>query len=161
MTTTTRTFNGTIVPGIVSERKPNDPAHHAPHVDPAKPGDDRHQSEYEQGQYLKAHGAEKNRLMKQFCKLEGPSGNSAAYQRGWDLAFGTPEAKARALAEIEAEKACGDPNAELMLTAPRCSTWRCPNIAIGFATSVVGARIPLCGPCATYAEAHQTQEPRT
>lgn len=112
MTTTTRTFSGTIAPGIVSKRKPNDPAHHSPHVDPARPGDDRHQSEYEQGQYLKAHGAEKNRLMKQFCKLEGPSGNSDAFQRGWLAAFGTPEEKAKALAEIEAEKACGDPAAE-------------------------------------------------
>jgi hypothetical protein len=100
MTTRTRTIAGRIQ---------NDPAHHSPHVDPAHPGDDRHQSPYEQDQYLKAHAREKNQLMKQFCKLEGPSGNSAAYQRGWDLAFGTPEAKARAAAEIEAEKTCGDP----------------------------------------------------
>lgn len=50
--------------------------------------------------------------MKQFCRLEGASGNSPAYQRGWDAAFGTPEQKARALAEIEAEKACGFPAAE-------------------------------------------------
>ena len=45
--------------------------------------------------------------MKQFCKLEGPSGNSAAFQRGWDLAFGTPAQKARAMAEIEGERAAG------------------------------------------------------
>lgn len=94
MTTRTHVINGRIQ---------NDPAHHSPHIDPAKPGDDRHQSEYEQKQYLKAHAREKNALMKQFCKLEGPSGNSAAYQRGWLLAFGTPEEKAMARAEIEAE----------------------------------------------------------
>lgn len=92
---------------VINGRIQNDPVHHSPHIDPAKPGDDRHQSEYEQKQYLKAHAREKDGLMKQFCKLEGPSGNSAAFQRGWEAAFGTPEQKARALAEIAAEKAEG------------------------------------------------------
>lgn len=103
MTTTTRTIKG-----IVSTRTPNDPAKHSPHVDPTRPGDDRHQSEYDQKQYLKAHGREKDGLMKQFARLEGPSGNSAAFQRGWEAVFGAPAAKARALAEIEAELATMD-----------------------------------------------------
>lgn len=95
MTTTTRTIKG-----IVSTRTPNDPAKHSPHVDPARPGDDKHQSEYEQKQYLKAHGREKDGLMKQFCKLEGPSGNSAAFQRGWIRMFGT-QAEREALERLE------------------------------------------------------------
>lgn len=52
----------------------------------------------------------RDKCLKQFCKagrkgVEVSSGNSEAFQRGWDAAFGPPEAKARALAEIEAEKA--------------------------------------------------------
>lgn len=59
----------------------------------------------------------RDKCLKQFCKagrkgVEVSSGNSEAFQRGWDAVFGTPEAKARALAEIEAEKAGGDPHAE-------------------------------------------------
>lgn len=30
----------------------------------------------------------RNKLMKQFTKLEGPSGNSEAYKQGWDRIFG-------------------------------------------------------------------------
>jgi hypothetical protein len=47
---------------------------------------------------------QREQALKQFCHLEGQAGNSPAYQRGWLAMFGTPEQKARALAEIEAEK---------------------------------------------------------
>lgn len=51
----------------------------------------------------------RDRCLRQFCNagrkgVEVSSGNSDAYKRGWDIAFGTPEQKARALAETEAEK---------------------------------------------------------
>lgn len=46
----------------------------------------------------------RDKLMKQFCHLEGAAGATEAYRRGWDAAFGGPEAKARAVAEFEAAK---------------------------------------------------------
>ena len=46
---------------------------------------------------------QKAQLMKQFCKLEGPSGNSEAYQTAWKRMFGrrTGEHSGDALRQIE------------------------------------------------------------
>lgn len=54
----------------------------------------------------------RDKCLRQFCAagrkgVEVSSGNSDAYKRGWVLMFGTPEEKARAQAEIDAEKAVG------------------------------------------------------
>lgn len=45
-------------------------------------------SEYDNQQFLKRKAREKNRLMKQFCKLEGECGNSREYRDGWERVFG-------------------------------------------------------------------------
>lgn len=50
--------------------------------------------EYERGQYLKSQGRKRESLLKQFCKLEGPAGNSRAYLDGWERTFGKKEERA-------------------------------------------------------------------
>lgn len=50
----------------------------------------------------------RDKCLRQFCAagrkgVEVTSGNSEAFKRGWTLMFGTPEEKARAQAEVDAE----------------------------------------------------------
>ena len=44
--------------------------------------------DYERKQYLKTQSYQRDKMLKQFCKHEVPTGSTEAYRSGWDLVWG-------------------------------------------------------------------------